>query len=399
MIPFEQALETVLKAAPFQTPLPDDVCEVVPLVEGSGRILQQTVAADRDMPPFDKSAVDGYACKRADLEQGIPMRLLEVIPAGTAPRYSVTQGCCSKVMTGAMVPQGTECVAMVEEAWEEGNTVCCAVRQGGKTNICLKGEDLSVGAPILHPGCVIQPQHIAMLSAVGCTEIRVAQKVEVGILSTGDELTEPWESPSNVQIRNSNAFQLMAQALRMGAKATYYGIAKDHVDSFTPLLAAALKERKVVIVSGGVSMGDFDIVPQVAQRLGLHILFDRVAVQPGKPTTFGVGTDSFFFGLPGNPVSSFVQFELMVKPFLMRMMGAKYAPLSLRLPLAHPFKRKQADRMAHLPMEIDESGRCRLLHYHGSGHIGALSRAQGVARINLGVSELSENEIIESILC
>jgi len=394
MITFEQALQMVLDSVEVKVS-----CEEIPLLHATGRVLQQTIITDRNMPPFDKSAVDGYACTRSDLEQGNPMRLLEIIPAGTAPKYSITSGCCSKVMTGAMVPEGSECVAMVEDAIEEKGLIRYAGKSAYKTNICLKGEDLSAGFPILHPGCVIQPQHIAILAAVGCTEIRVAQKVEVGILSTGDELTEPWESPDSVQIRNSNAFQLMAQVERMGAKATYYGIAKDHVDSFTPLLAAALKENKVVMVSGGVSMGDFDIVPQVAQQLGVHILFDKVAVQPGKPTTFGIGADNFFFGLPGNPVSSFVQFELMVKPFLMRLMGAEYAPLSLRLPLAHSFKRKQADRMAHLPMEIDSSGRCRLLHYHGSAHIGALSRAQGVARVDLGTYELSENEIIESILC
>jgi len=145
-------------------------------------------------------------------------------------------------------------------------------------------------------------------------------------------------------------------------------------------------------------MGDFDIVPQTAQSLGINILFDRVAVQPGKPTTFGTGAECFFFGLPGNPVSSFIQFELMVRPFLMRRMGAQFIPVSLRLPLSHPFTRKQAERMAHLPAVINPLGSCTLIDYHGSGHITALDRAQAIVRIPVGVTSVSAGEQVEVIL-
>ena len=393
---FEKALQIVLDAG--QASLLKQDFEQVALEDACGRVLQQPVMADRDMPPFDKSAVDGYACKSVDLERGGPMRLLEVVAAGAMPLHQVMEGCCVKVMTGAMVPEGTECVLMVEEAWEVEGAVCCAGKSGRKTNICVQGEDLAMGAQVLDAGIVIQSQHIALLAAMGYARVQVAAKIKVGVISTGDELVEPWESPQAAQIRNSNSWQLMAQCRAAGALATYYGIAKDSVDSFAPVLAAAIKENDGVIVSGGVSMGDFDIVPQTAQSLGINILFDRVAVQPGKPTTFGVGAECFFFGLPGNPVSSFIQFELMVKPFLMGRMGAHYAPLLLRLPLSHPFTRKQAERMAHLPAVINPVGSCTLIDYHGSGHITALDRAQGIVRIPLGVTSVSAGTHVEVIL-
>ena len=398
MIVFEEALSIILNTAKVTGALPDDKCEWVSLENSCGRILQQTVIADRDMPPFHKSAMDGYACLYSDIVAATPLRLLETIPAGGVAKYPVTKGTCSKIMTGAALPLHADYVVMIEETREEEGFIYCTTKPKSKTNICFRGEDLMAGAPVLRPGCLIQPQHIAILAAVGCTMIRVAKKIKVGVISTGDELTEPWEPPKAVQIRNSNGWQLLDQSKKAGTLATYYGIARDHEDSFIPLLSTALYENDVVIVSGGVSMGDFDIVTKTAQQLGIDILFDSVAVQPGKPTTFGVGDHGFFFGLPGNPVSSFIQFELMVKPFLMQLMGAHFAPLSLRLPLSHPFTRKQAERMSHLPAKIDPSGSCLLLNYHGSGDINSLQQANCLLRIPLGVTFVAAGEPVEIIL-
>ncbi|MCL2738936.1 MAG: molybdopterin molybdotransferase MoeA [Bacteroidales bacterium] len=405
MITFEQALQVVLDAVGKKADLPKERCEYVSLEDSCGRVLQQVVKTDRDTPPFHKSAMDGYACTYADLEQGRPMRLLEVVPAGTTPKYQITGGCCSKVMTGAMVPQGAEYVLMVEDAIVEDNTVCTAPHcriAPHKTNICLRGEDVQAGVPLLNLGAFLKPQHIAMLAAYGYTELCVAIKPKVGIISTGDELVEPSVTPSDVQIRNSNGWQLLAQVSRAGASPSYYGIVQDKAQALRAALMQALKENAVVVLSGGVSMGDFDMVPEVLKSLGVNILFDRVAVQPGKPTLFGVwnngGDSRYLFGLPGNPVSSFIQFELMVRPLLMSLMGAFPQAITLRLPLSHPYRRKSAERMAHLPMEIDESGRCNLLNYNGSGHITALNTAHGMARIPLGVLELQEDAAVEVIL-
>ncbi|MDR2585006.1 MAG: molybdopterin molybdotransferase MoeA [Prevotellaceae bacterium] len=397
MITFEQALHIVLDAVGTKD-FPYDKCELLALEQANGRIIQQAIFADRDMPAFDKSAVDGYACTSIDLETRSPMRLLEVIPAGVEPKYAIAQGDCSKVMTGAMVPKGTECVLMVEDALERDGSIYACDKPKIKSNICFQGEDTLAKTQLFSPGTLLKPQHIAILSAYGYTSIRVATKIKVGVISTGDELIEPWEAPQKAQIRNSNGLQLLAQCKESGVLPTYYGIAKDQTDSLAPIMAKAIRENEVVLVSGGVSMGDFDIVPETVKNLGITILFDRIAVQPGKPTTFGMGEGRFFFGLPGNPVSSFIQFELMVKPFLMKLMGTHYAPTSLFLPLAHSFGRKQAERLAHLPATIDATGFCNLIDYHGSGHISALDKAQCLVRIPVGVHTLSIGAFVEVIL-
>jgi len=418
MIPFEYALKTLLDTVSSEIPLPDELCEYVPFTACCGRILQQFVTSDHDLPPFHKSAVDGYACMHSDLVAGTPLRLLEAIPAGSVAQQIVTSGTCSKIMTGAAMPQGADYVLMVEDASENHGFIRCHRKVGTKTNICLQGEDVTANTPILAPGCNLQPQHIAILTAIGCTSVRVAKKIGVGVISTGDELIEPWEKPLHPQIRNSNSWQLMEQLNRAGALTTYYGIARDNPESFGEIFSSAITENRVVVVTGGVSTGDYDIVPETARHLGFDILFDRVAVQPGKPTTFGVrkglgsiegantseaeGMDMrescYFFGLPGNPVSSFVQCELMVKPFLMKLMGANYVPLSLHLPLAHPFSRKQAERMSHLPARIDSSGSCSLVEYHGSGHITALDGVQCLVRIPVGVSSVAAGEAVEIVM-
>lgn len=405
MIKFEQALKIVLDAAEDMADRSELLCEEVSLKDACGRVLCQVVVSERDMPPFNKSAVDGYACRYADLENRGAMSLLEVIPAGKSPEFKVVDGYCSKIMTGAMVPEGAESILMVEDALVEGGEIRPAPDykfSRNKTNICLQGEDILLGTTVLQPGTLLKPQHIATLAAMGCADVCVASKPKVAIISTGDELVDLSVEPNSVQIRDSNGWQLLAQASRAGANPSYLGIVKDQCEVLKSLLERALAENTLIILTGGVSMGDFDMVPDVLRSLGVEILFDRVAVQPGKPTTFGVveyeGASRFIFGLPGNPVSSFIQFELMVRPLLMKLMGSIHQSVTINMPISHEYRRKRSERMAHVPMEIDESGRCKMLHYNGSGHIEALNSAWGVARIPLGVSQLQENDMVEVIL-
>lgn len=405
MIYFEQALKIVLDAAQEMTDQSKVLYEKVSIENACGRILCQIVVSERDMPNFNKSAVDGYACRYADLENREPMSLLETIPAGSFPEFQITEGYCSKIMTGAMVPEGAESILMVEDALPEGDIIRPSSDykfSRDKTNICLRGEDILSGATVIHPGTLLEPQHIAMLAAVGCVDVCVASKPKVAIISTGDELVEVSATPTDVQIRDSNGWQLLAQSTRAGASPSYLGIVKDKREILNSVLERALAENSVVILTGGVSMGDFDLVPEVLKSLGVKILFDRVAVQPGKPTTFGVaeyrGASRFVFGLPGNPVSSLIQFELMVRPLLMKLMGSAHRAVTIHIPISHEYRRRNSERMAHVPMEIDASGRCKLLRYNGSGHITALNSTCGVARIPLGISHLQENDIIEVIL-
>ena len=372
--------------------------EFIPLSEALGRVLAQPVYADRDMPPFDKSAVDGYACKAADIVG--ELRLLENIAAGFKPVKTVTAGCCSKIMTGAMLPEGADTIIMVEECEDSGTSV----RFNGKSlksNICYKGEDIREGDKVLETGTFIKPEQIAILASFGVTNAFVAKHKKIGILSTGDEIIEPDAIPTLVQIRNSNGWQLRAQALRAGAIVNYYGIASDSESSLREKLEKALNENDIVILSGGVSMGDFDFVPAVLDEFGLKTLFNKVAVQPGKPSTFAVkysqdgSAKKVVFALPGNPVSCFVQFELLIKPFLFKSMGGVAPGLKADLPFKSDYSRKHTERLALIPVRIDSDGSFSPVKYNGSAHITALNGANGIAEIPLGAGSFAAGEKVK----
>jgi len=245
-----------------------------------------------------------------------------------------------------------------------------------------------------NPGKLIRPQDIAVMAAAGHVKVTVARMPLVAVISSGSELVEPEEFPGISQIRNSNASQLIAQTGRTGAKGIYYGIAGDNEEITYDIVVKALSESDIVLITGGVSMGDFDFIPAVLRRAEVKILFDRVAVQPGKPTTFGVHSKGVVFGLPGNPVSSFIQFEMLVRPLIYRMMGYKWDPIKIELPMKENFVRKYTGRMALLPVMITDDGFVKPVEYHGSAHISSLSEASGIISIPSGESTIKKGEIV-----
>jgi molybdopterin molybdotransferase len=216
----------------------------------------------------------------------------------------------------------------------------------------------------------------------------------VGIIATGDELVEPDITPGPSQIRTSNSYQLCAQVRTAGGVPAYYGIVHDNEEALDAALKKALDETDVVLLSGGVSMGDYDFVPAVMARNGIEILFDSIAAKPGKPTTFGVSPGKWCFGLPGNPVSTFIQFEILIKPFLFALMGHAYREPHLMLPLGRAVRRKKADREAWLPVRIGEDGRVLEADYHGSAHINGLCHADGLITVPIGVTVLQEGTLV-----
>jgi molybdopterin molybdotransferase len=217
---------------------------------------------------------------------------------------------------------------------------------------------------------------------------------EVAVISSGSELVEPDRIPGKSQIRNSNASQLMAQVARAGALGRYYGIAADDEAQTLSIVEKAISENDMVLITGGVSMGDFDFVPSVLESAGVKILFTKVAVQPGKPTTFGLHPHAVIFGLPGNPVSSFIQFELLVRPLLSKMMGCEWRPLSINLPMNEKFMRRFADRMALIPVKITDNSHASPVEYHGSAHISALPEADGIVAMPVGKKVIEKGEIV-----
>ncbi|MFH1118982.1 MAG: gephyrin-like molybdotransferase Glp [Bacteroidota bacterium] len=385
MITFEQALTII------------DNVDVNPaamhlaLDAAVGRVLAEYVFSDVEMPPFNKSAVDGYACRRSELPG--PFVILETIPAGVIPTRPVGPGQCSKIMTGAMVPEGADTVIMVEytESLPDGRIRFLSDKTS--SNIARRAEDVKAGQMVLQKGTLLRPHHIAILAAVGCGEPLVYKVPVIGVISTGDELVEPWENPGPGQIRNSNAHQLMAQAKEIGLSVEYSGIAPDTPEGTRDMILNGLAKSDILLLTGGVSMGDFDFVPGIMKELGIEIKFKSIAVQPGRPTIFGTRGDQFMFGLPGNPVSSYVQFELLVKQLAYRMMGHHWSPRIVKLPMASEYNRRKAERKSFMPVRINKEGKIEPIEYHGSAHIHAYEGADGIMSIELGETHISAGEL------
>jgi len=257
--------------------------------------------------------------------------------------------------------------------------------------MCYRGEDSRTGDVGLQKGLRISPAHVAVMASVGVTNPMVAKLPRVGIFSTGDELVEPGITPGMAQIRNSNACQLEAQVRQVPALPTYYGIAPDESAELRKTIDLALENNDLVVLTGGVSMGDFDFVPAVMKEAGVDIFFKSIAIQPGKPTVFGCRDHAFIFGLPGNPVSSFVIFEALVKPLLLMMMGSSGKPLEFTLPLGADFSRHNSSRKSMVPV-IMKDGIVFPVEYHGSAHINAYSIANGIMNIPIGTTMLKKGE-------
>jgi molybdopterin molybdotransferase len=395
MLLFEDALTTVLS----QDFILGD--ERIALSDSLGRILAEDIYSDMDMPPFDKSAVDGYACRLSAGPQNAgnqnfiplsgPLQMVETIAAGTIPQKDIMPGQCSKIMTGAMIPSGADCVIMVEDTESAGEDLVRIIRDNISKNICFRGEDIQAGERVLQKGLQITPALVAVLAGVGASNPLVARLPRVGIISTGDELVEPGVRPGTAQIRNSNAMQLEAQVRAVPSQPSYYGIVPDESHMVRKILDLALADNDVVLLTGGVSMGDFDFVPEVMQEAGIELLFDSIAIQPGKPTVFGRRNKKYIFGLPGNPVSSFVLFEILVKPFLYRMMGCSMEPLELTLPLGVDFSRRKSLRKSMVPAVIKD-GAAFPVEYHGSAHINAYTIATGMMVMEIGTTTINKGE-------
>jgi len=388
MISFEQALQIISEST-----LPVNKIESVYFVSALQRVVAEDVFFDMDMPPFDKSAMDGYACRMVDI--GGELEVIELIPAGKFPEKEIRKGQCSKIMTGAPIPKGADCVIMVEHTEEIAVNKIRFLKENTKPNITLRAADVKKGDKVISKGTLLKPQHIAVLATVGKDKISVFKKAAIGIFSTGDELVEPQLKPEPSQIRNSNAYQLITQTKMLGIEPVYYGIARDQPEILFSMISKSLEENDITILTGGVSMGDYDYVPKIFDQLGLQTLFDSIAIQPGRPSTFAVnGSGKFCFGLPGNPVSSFLQFELLIKPLIYRFMGHIFDPITLKMPMGADFDRKKSEKLSLLPVMINSSGEVNPVEYHGSAHLTALLEADGIIFIPKGVSHLNKGDLV-----
>ncbi len=362
----------------------------VPLKGALGRVLAEAIYADRDVPPFTRATMDGYACRQEDLPG--PLTVLESVPAGRMPTRKVGKGQCSKIMTGALVPEGANCVIMQEYVETGSDDKIVFTASETDKNIDPRGQDLKKGDILLPMGTILNPGHLGIISSTGKLHVEVARQLLIGILATGSELIEAIELPKGAQVRNSNSHQLAGQVRRAGHIPKNLGIVEDHRETLAARISDAMEQLDLLILTGGASVGELDLVPGVLEQLAYHLEFQRVAMQPGKPVSFAHRSGKACFGLSGNPVSSFVQFEVLVRPYLENCTGAIPVNKRIRISMEEEYRRHRADRQFFLPVRFTATGTCEPVEYHGSGHLHALSNAIGFAEIPAGQSVIEKGD-------
>ncbi len=349
-------------------------------------VLAQEVLSNVFMPPFNRSAMDGFACRKADLPG--PLKVIDHIPAGTFSTKTIQAGECARIMTGAPVPEGADTVIMIEHVEEQPGQFILFIKETTNTNISLKGEDLRPGDLLLPKGTSLQSHHIAILAGAGVNEVVVHRQPGIGIISTGSELLEPGAARQPGMIFNSNGHQLLMRLTELGLSGHYYGIGRDDFDALKELIHRATDEQDVVLITGGVSVGDYDFVPAILKDLGFDIHISTVAAKPGKHTLFASKDKTYVLGLPGNPVSTYVQFEECGRLLINRLMGSVYRPLRINTQMAVDYLRKRSDRFELLPVKINGEGNVELLSYHGSAHMHSLAAADALLEIPIGINQL-----------
>jgi molybdopterin molybdotransferase len=369
---FDQARASVLAHARRPTaPEPDSA--PVPLADAATRILAEPISADRDYPPFHRSARDGFAVRAADLPGHL--RVTGEVRAGEIFPGTLSAGQAVEIMTGAPLPSGADAVIMIEHTTHTADRVHIDRPVHPGENFSPMGSEARAGDIVLAPGRRIGFAEIALLAMTGRECVHVFRKPRVAILPTGDEIVEAGETPLPFQIRNSNAWSLAAQVARAGGIPEIQPIARDNYDSTRAAIERGL-ESDLLLLSGGVSAGKYDIVEKVLADLGAEFFFDRVKIQPGQPVVFGTAQGKQFFGLPGNPASTMVTFEVFARAAVELLSGAAQAPLPmLRARLTQDFHHKPG-LTRFLPAQLSPDGSAVTPEkWGGSGDIPSLARA------------------------
>ena len=319
MISVEKALSLILSE------IKEMGTERVDITASLGRVIAENIFSKRDNPPWNNSAMDGYALRYEDIRGGsrekpAVLRVTEDLPAGYTAKNPVSKGEAIRIMTGAPIPNGADTVVMVEDTEKDGENVKIFRETTLGENIRRAGEDIKTGELVVPEGTVIRPAEVGIMATCGRAFVSVYQRPRVAVVSTGDELVDVDEEITEGKIVTSNSYTLSSMAIECGAVAFQLGIAKDTKKALKEKLLQAL-HADVIITSGGVSVGDFDFVKDVLKELGSEMKFWKVAMKPGKPLAFGTIGGKPAFGLPGNPVSCMVCFEQFVRPSLLKMMG------------------------------------------------------------------------------
>jgi molybdopterin molybdotransferase len=396
MIPVEEAQKIILEN---MNPLP---VEKVSLQLALGRVLRQDVVADIDLPPFSRSRMDGYALRAEDVAT-VPatLRVIGEIPAGSQFQGVLSPGEAVRIMTGAPVPAGADAVQKVEVTETDDQTVVIKESVTPGQFITPRGSEAARGQVLLQVGSRITPAEMAVLATFGCAEVTVTRMPVVNVLSTGSELVEVYQTPSVAQIRNSNSYATLGYAGQLGARVNYRGIVPDDEEVTFRKVTEALEGSDAVILSGGVSMGDYDLVKIVLHRIGAKIYFDKVCIHPGKPTVFAKFGEKAIFALPGNPVSVAVTFLMFAFPGLNAMLGLREKFLPRITATLGQAAKHAPDRRSYLPGELSiTNGAATVmpLKWGGSSDLVAFMRANALIIVPEGVPVIEKGQRGETLL-
>lgn len=378
--------------------------EPVPLQRAADRVLAADVLAAVALPPFDNSAMDGFALRAADLEDAAPgspveLSVLETVRAGGTGALEVGPGQAVRIMTGAPMPRGADSVVMVERT-EEGadGKVRLAASTPARSHVRARGEDVAEGSLLLEKGALLRPYDIALLAAQGVAEVPVVRLPRVAVLATGDELVDHLEAPGPGRIPDSNGPALRAALSRWGLPAEDLGIAPDEPSALRAALAAALDRADVLVATGGVSVGDFDFTKSVLAELGVREVFWKVAIKPGKPLFFGTLGQKLAFGLPGNPIAALVCLEEFVRPALETLQGhaPKHPSYHLSGTVENDYP-KPVDRLQYLFCRARPAPggyALEIIRPQGSAMLGMASRANALAVAPAGVDRVRRGDAL-----
>ena len=396
MLSVEEARQQMLNTIPV---LPTEKREIL---NCAGYVLAEALHAEENIPPFDNSAMDGFAVRAADVQNASETKpavltVVETIAAGYAPTKQVAPGQTSRIMTGAMMPEGADAVVMQEVTQRDGDEVKIFEGVDKTGNVRFTGESVAEGQQVMGKGKYLRPPEVSMLASLNCPEVTVYRKPTVAIVSTGDELTPLGEPLEPGKIRDSNRYGLYAQVEEAGGIPIDMGIAPDDEAETERIFRAALAKADALITSGGVSVGEHDVVKSVLARLG-KINFWRVAMKPGKPQAYGISDGKPIFGLPGNPVSSLVVFELFVRPALLKMAGhTELLRPTFKATLAEPVTNRDG-RVNYMRAILKASNgqyTAEMTGPQGSGILHSLVLANGLITIPAGVT-LGAGETVDA---
>jgi molybdopterin molybdotransferase len=396
LIDYREAVRLVLENTP-RLPVTR-----TPLIDAQGLALAENVRARFDSPPFDNSAVDGYAVRSADVKDGRTFKVVDEAPAGRPAQKKVGQGEAVKIFTGGVIPEGADAVVMVENTSGWGEEFELRKAAGPGNNLRGAGEDVCEGDLMLRAGTEIGAPEIALAATQGYGDLPVYRRPRIVVLSTGTELVEPGTRElSPGEIFDSNSFALLAQAREAGAEARRVAAASDDADVLRDAMEEALESADAVVTSGGVSVGEKDLVKGTLLNLGVEQVFWGIKLKPGKPVFFGTRDDARFFGLPGNPVSAMVCFELFVRPALMKMMGredARRPRLEVYFDenIENKFGRMHAMRVTLTRTE--RGWRAESVGAQGSGLVSSLTKADALALIGPESEGARAGEPVEAIV-